>query len=261
MENTLKVPLREQENLKELFRLLEEKGMEQEKKQVLQMADYIDGMEEKMDEVMNVLTAMQEQLSGIENKSIRARTEKVVESVAQKAEEAHGAIHNLKSSFLSKVNLAVQAGKEKGREVMAGILRTIRLPEMTSRVQHLLRRAIASADHGIDQLGTIADDIHAAKQHLGNAGRALTGRKIKKVSGRDPEKGVLYETQRMLYQSMVTMKRMDRRTENLLERMDRLVMKDDSSRTSVRESIQELRSDRLTVQEPVQKQRNEPARG
>ena len=44
-ENTLKVPLREQENLKELFRLLEEKGMEQEKKQVIQMADYIDGDE------------------------------------------------------------------------------------------------------------------------------------------------------------------------------------------------------------------------
>ena len=41
-DSTLKVPLKEQENLKELFRILEEHGMEQEKAQVLQMADYID---------------------------------------------------------------------------------------------------------------------------------------------------------------------------------------------------------------------------
>lgn len=33
-EDILKIPLKEQENLKELFQLLEENGMEQEKKQV-----------------------------------------------------------------------------------------------------------------------------------------------------------------------------------------------------------------------------------
>ena len=35
-EDILKIPLKEQENLKELFQLLEKNGMEQEKKQVLQ---------------------------------------------------------------------------------------------------------------------------------------------------------------------------------------------------------------------------------
>ena len=52
-KNTLKVPLKEQENLKELFRLLEQNGMEQEKKQVVQMAEYIDTMEENI--VKNLL--------------------------------------------------------------------------------------------------------------------------------------------------------------------------------------------------------------
>ena len=52
-ENALKVPLKEQENLKELFLLLEQNGMEQEKKQVVQMVDYIDGIETKMEEVLS----------------------------------------------------------------------------------------------------------------------------------------------------------------------------------------------------------------
>lgn len=57
-ENSLKIPLREQENLKELFRMLEQNGMTAEKKQVLQMADYIDDMETKMEMVLKDLKEM-----------------------------------------------------------------------------------------------------------------------------------------------------------------------------------------------------------
>ena len=64
-DNALKIPLREQENLKELFHLLEQNGMAAEKKQVLQMADYIDDMETKMELVLKDLKEMREQISGI----------------------------------------------------------------------------------------------------------------------------------------------------------------------------------------------------
>lgn len=59
------------------------------------------------------------------------------------------------------------------------MLQTIHLPRMTFRVQHLLKQAVRAADQGIEKLGNMADEIHAAKQHLGNAGRALTGKKMK----------------------------------------------------------------------------------
>lgn len=259
--NALKVPLKEQENLKELFRFLEQNGMEQEKKQVEQMADYIGTMEEKMGEVLSELKSMREQLSGIENKGIRAKAEKVVEAVSNKLDEAKEALGNMKSAFLGKVDQALQAGKTKGREALAGIIQTIHLPAMTFRVQHLLKQAVRTADQGIEKLGNMADEIHAAKQHLGNAGRALTGKKTKKVNSRNPERGVIYETQRLMFQSMVSMERMERRTENLLERIDRLTVKEDQPKPSVRESIQKLKSDQLTMREAPQKQRKEAVRG
>ena len=83
-EDMLKIPLKEQENLKELFRLLEKNGMEQEKKQVLQMADYIDSMETKMEDVLSELKSMREQLSGIENQSFRTKAEKIAAAVESK---------------------------------------------------------------------------------------------------------------------------------------------------------------------------------
>ena len=58
-----------------MFQLLEKNGMEQEKKQVLQMADYIDSMETKMEDVLSELKSMREQLSGIENQSFRTKAE------------------------------------------------------------------------------------------------------------------------------------------------------------------------------------------
>ena len=58
-KNTLKAPLKEQENLKVLFRLLEQNGMEQEKKQVVQMAEYIDTMEENIVKNLLIIDRMQ----------------------------------------------------------------------------------------------------------------------------------------------------------------------------------------------------------
>lgn len=235
--------------------------MDQEKKQVVQMADYIDTMEEKMGEVLSELKTMREQLSGIENKGVRAKAEKIVETVSDKLDEAKEALGNLKRAFLGKVDQALQTGKTKGREALAGMLQTIHLPRMTFRVQHLLKQAVRTADQGIEKLGNMADEIHAAKQHLENAGRALTGKKMKSVNSRDPERGVIYETQKLMFQSMVSMERMERRTENLLERMDRLTGKEDQKRPSVRESIQELKADQRLAHEAPQKQRKEAVRG
>lgn len=260
-QDILKIPLKEQENLKELFRLLEENGMEQEKKQVIQMADYIDSMETKMEDVLSELKSMREQLSGIENQNFRTGAEKTVAAVKDKLGEAKEALGSLKKAFLGKVGQAVQAGKARGKEALAGILRAIHLPQMTFRVQHLLKGAARTADQGISKLGDMADELHASKQHLANAGRALTGRKMKAAASRDPERGAVYEVQRLLFQVMVSAERMERRTENLLERMDRLSVKEEREKPSVRESIQELKSDRLTLREPLEKQRREAVRG
>ena len=157
------------------------------------MADYIDSMETKMEDVLSELKSMREQLSGIENQSFRTKAEKIVAAVEGKLGEAKEALGNLKRAFLRKVEQALQAGKTKGKEALSGILKTIRLPQMTLRVQHLLKGAVRTADQGIMKLGDMADELHAARQHLGNAGRTLTGRKMRKAVSRDPERGAVYE--------------------------------------------------------------------
>ena len=257
----MKIPLREQENLKELFRLLEQNGLAAEKKQVLQMADYIDDMETKMDMVLKDLKEMREQISGIENQGIRAKAEQIVAKVSERVEEAGKQLGILKKTFLEKAGQAVRDGKEKGREALAGMVSALHLPGMTARVQHLLQRAIVSADRGIGKLGDMAEEMYEAKRHLGNAGRALTRKKVAKTVGRDPERGFVFETQRLMFQSMAILQNMEQKTGNFLERMERLAVREDKPRTSVRETIRELKSDQPSAPELPQKQKTEPVRG
>lgn len=244
-----------------MFRLLEQNGMTVEKKQVLQMVDYIDDMETKMDMVMKDLKEMREQISGIKNQGIRAKAEQIVAKVSERMEEAGKQLGILKKTFLEKAGQVVRAGKKKGREALAGMVSTLHLPGMTVRVQHLLQRAIVSAERGIEKLVDMAEEMYEAKRHLGNAGRVLTGKKAEKTAGRDPERGLVFETQRLMFQSMAILQNMEQKTGNFLERMERLAVREDKPRISVRETIRELKSDKPSSPELPQKQKTEPVRG
>lgn len=107
----------------------------------------------------------------------------------------------------------------------------------------------------------MAEEMYEAKRHLGNAGRVLTGKKAEKTAGRDPERGLVFETQRLMFQSMAILQNMEQKTGNFLERMERLAVREDKPRISVRETIRELKSDKPSSPELPQKQKTEPVRG
>ena len=71
MGSSLSVPLREQENLKELFRILDENGLKEEKEQVLSLADYIDSMDEQFGKVLSELQEVKLQLDQMQEKGLR----------------------------------------------------------------------------------------------------------------------------------------------------------------------------------------------
>ena len=78
MGSSLSVPLREQENLKELFRILDENGLKEEKEQVLSLADYIDSMDEQFGKVLSELQEVKLQLDQMQEKGLRQSALKTV---------------------------------------------------------------------------------------------------------------------------------------------------------------------------------------
>ena len=99
MEATLKIPLKEQENLKELFRLLEERGMQAEKGQVMDLADYIDSMDAQFEKVLSELQTVKRQLKVIEQRGIRQTLLRTVGTLEAKVGAAKAELIDLKNQI------------------------------------------------------------------------------------------------------------------------------------------------------------------
>ena len=73
-----KIPLKEQTVFQELFAALEKHGLHEEKDHVMQMADYLDGMEELLGNVLKELRQVRDQLDTIQNRGMKQKALEVV---------------------------------------------------------------------------------------------------------------------------------------------------------------------------------------
>ena len=86
----IKGPLREQDSIRALLELLEQQGMEQEKGDVIRMADHIDSMEMQLGTVLKELGEVKKQLGVMQESKVKLFAVNTI----QKAE------HQVKTVFL-----------------------------------------------------------------------------------------------------------------------------------------------------------------
>ena len=244
MESTLKVPLMEQEQLEELLRILDEKGMTEEKEQVSGLAQYLDAMDTQLGAVLKELGDVKEQLGVIQDQGIKAAAVRVVAKVEGKVQEAREQIHVLKEKFMEGVQKTVKNFREKGVLTLAKMIDFLGLQKGIQTVHNQLSQSVLSMDRGIDRLGSMADELHAAKTHIGNIGRELAGKESVKTPGRDMERGSVFQIQKGLYHVMGVTAGMKDRTEKMLSKMERLTEHAEHlKKPSIRESLKSIQSE------------------
>lgn len=222
MEASLYVPLKEQDNLKKLFKLMDDNGLKEEKKQVLELADYIDGMEKQFGAVLEELGAVKAQLGQIQDKGIKNAAIKVVTKIEGKVQDARQQLYAVKARFIAGVSQAVNDFKDKGISVLYKSIDVLGIQKGLVKVKERLHLAVEQADLRFDRLAHIGDELQEAKTHLGNAGRELMGRERKPVGSRDVEKGTVFQVQKFIYHTAGTLKDMEKRTDTALQKFMKL---------------------------------------
>lgn len=245
MGTSLSVPLREQENLKELFRILDENGLKEEKEQVLSLADYIDSMDEQFGKVLSELQDVKQQLDQMQEKGIRQSALRTVRAVESKVGEARVQLKVLKVRFVDSVNRTIKGFKEKGTLAVYQTIDFFGIRKRLQAVKMHLHRSIESADRGIDRLSGIGDEIHGVKTHLGNIKRELAGKEPLTVGSREVEKGAVFQVQKMLYGTMGVLDHMEKHTDRTIRRLDSLGERAQGiQRPSVRGSLKAIQAER-----------------
>lgn len=241
MESSLSVPLREQENLKELFRILDENGLKKEKEQVLSLADYIDSMDEQFGKVLSELQDVKQQLDQMQEKGLRQSALKTVRAVESKIGEARVQLKVLKARFVDGVNRTIKGFKEKGTLAVYQTIDFLGIGKGLQAVKTHLHRSIESTDRGIDRLSNIGDEMHGVKTHLGNIKRELAGKEPLAAGSRDVEAGAVFQMQKMLYGTMGVLNGMEKQTDQTLKKLDSLRQRAEEIRKpSVKESLRSL---------------------
>ena len=261
MKETLTVPLMEQEQLQELLKILDVHGMKEEKKQVMDLAQYLDVMDGQLGAVLHELKEVKEQLGEIKDRGIKAAAVRVVVRVEEKIEEAREQVHLLKEKFMDGVQKTMTAFGQKGVVVLGKTVDFLGIQKGTQKIHTHLEQSILAADRGMDRLGNIADEMHDTKTHIGNIGRELTGKEGKPSSGRDIEKGTVFHIQKAIYQVMGTMEAMKQRTETTLQKIEKLTEKAGiQKKPSIRESLKSFKEEKESRQEVREPEHHQEAK-
>lgn len=234
-------PLREQGSIRELLELLEQHGMEQEKGDVVRMADYIDFMEQQLGTVLQELGEVKAQLGVMQESKVKTLAVKTIQQTEQKIQTIRFQVGELKNQFLNRAEQAVKKVKEKGMDVLAQTMKRLKISDGLQNLQSSLQVVILFMDKEMDKLGAMGDELHTAKGHLQNAFGELKGTSAKKVTARDPEKGLIFQTQKVLFQSMRSIHRMEQKTGNLLEKAQKFEDRTGKP-ASVKAALQEIGS-------------------
>ena len=248
--------LREQDSIRALLELLEQQGMEQEKGDVIRMADHIDSMEMQLGTVLKELGEVKKQLGVMQESKIKLFAVDTIQKAEHQVKMLRFQVGTFKRKFVERAEQAVFDLKEKGKDALASAVKGMHFIQGLQKIQSSLHTVMLSMDQKIDRLGSMAEELHVAKGHLRNAFLEAGGKEVRKLTERNPEQGIIFQTQKVLFQSMRSIHKLEQKTERLQQQIGNLEERQEKQ-ASLKDTLQELRQE--TAPHPFGKEEKQKA--
>ena len=201
--------LREHPQIIELLSVLEQNSLSKQKEEVQALVGYIDGMEEKLSQMMEEMKAMRLEVEKLHDKGIRARC-------AQLAGKTM--LSTARTNFVSAAGRMLGTFQEKGRAALRHAVQALRIPAVLSRMERGFSHASQAMEQCAGKLDVIREELHQAGGHMKNAGRALAGKEALEAQGLEADKGVLARLRGLFTSCGKTFAQMERGAGRLAEK-------------------------------------------
>ena len=240
MNETLQVPIGEQEHLKEFFKILNENGQRQEAAEFSALVTQLSNMEQQYTAVLSELQAVRGQLDRIQDKGIKATLLKGISAVQEKVTQAKEQLTHIKADFSQSVKKALSNVKQQGISALHKAVDFIGIKTALADMRENLQSSISQTQKSIDRINAIGSELHALNEHSRNLGRALTGREAKELTARNEDKGVLAAVAKPLKKSKAMLESMEKSVTHAIQSVDRLeqrAAKGREQKPSIREGL------------------------
>ena len=135
-------PLREQDSIRALLELLEQQGMEQEKGDVIRMADYIDSMEMQLGTVLKELGEVKKQLGVMQESKVKLFAVNTIQKAEHQVKTLRFQVGEWKRKFVERTEQAVFDFKEKGKDALASAVKGMHLTQGLQKLQSSLHLSL-----------------------------------------------------------------------------------------------------------------------
>lgn len=196
---------------------------------------YIDGMEEKLSQMMDEMKAMRLEVEKLHGKGIRTQCAQLVGTAEGKIRQGKAMLFTARTNFVSAAGRMLGTFQEKGRAALRHAVQALRIPSVLSR----MGRGFAHSEKSMGQLAvrldSMREELHQAGGHIKNAGLALTGKEPQESKELSADKGVLAKLRSFVLSCGKVFSEMERDMALTVERIN-------GGRSSVKTELQGLRS-------------------
>lgn len=260
MNETLQVPIGEQEHLKEFFKLLNENGQRQEAAEFSALVTQLSNMEQQYSAVLSELQAVRGQLDRIQDKGIKSALLKGVSAIQEKVTQAKEQLTHIKADLSQSVKKALSNVKQQGISALNKAVDFMGIKTALADMRESLQSSISRTQKSIDRINAIGSELHALNEHSRNLGRALTGREAKELTARNEDKGVLAAVAKPLKKSKSMLENMEKGVTRAIQSVDRLeqaAAKGREQKPSIREGLKAAKEQEHPKRKPSPQKKQE----
>lgn len=260
MNETLQVPIGEQEHLKEFFKLLSQNGQQQEASEFSSLVTQLNQMEKQYTAVLSELKAVREQLESIQDNGIKATVTKSVSSAQQKVEQAKDQLGHIRTSLSDMVKQTLAAVKQHGISALNKAADFMGIKAALNDMRDNLNASISDTQKSIDRINAVGSELHALNEHGKNLGRALIGKEAAELTQRNEDKGVLAVIAKPLKKSKAMLEGMEKGVTRALQSIDRLekaAARGKEEKPSVREGLKAAKQQESKEKPPTPSKKHE----
>lgn len=260
MNETLQVPIGEQEHLKEFFKQLNENGQRQEAAEFSALVTQLSSMEQQYSAVLSELQAVRGQLDRIQDKGIKSALLKGISAIQGKVTQAREQLTHIKADFSQSVKNVLTNVKQQGISALHKAVDFMGIKTALADMRENLQTSISQTQKSIDRINAIGSELHALNEHSRNLGRALTGREAKELTARNEDKGVLAAVAKPLKKSKSLLENMEKGVTRAIQSVDRLeqtAAKGREQKPSIREGLKAAKGQERPKRTPSPQKKQE----
>lgn len=260
MNETLQVPIGEQEHLKEFFKQLNENGQRQEAAEFSALVTQLSNMEQQYSAVLSELQAVRGQLDRIQDKGIKSALLKGVSAIQEKVTQAKEQLTHIKADLSQSVKKALSNVKQQGISALNKAVDFMGIKTALADMRESLQSSISRTQKSIDRINAIGSELHALNEHSRNLGRVLTGREAKELTARNEDKGVLAAVAKPLKKSKSMLENMEKGVTRAIQSVDCLeqaAAKGREQKPSIREGLKAAKEQERPKRTPSPQKKQE----